>query len=40
VARSDYYAWRQRQEAPGERAAHNALISAEIEALFEEHRGF
>jgi hypothetical protein len=40
VARSGYYAWRQRQEAPGERAANNAVISAEIEAVFEEHRGF
>jgi putative transposase len=40
VARSGYYAWRQRQKAPGERAAENAVISAEIEAVFEEHRGF
>ena len=40
MARSGYYAWRQRQEAPGERAANNAVISAEIEAVFEEHRGF
>jgi transposase InsO family protein len=40
VARSGYSAWRQRQEAPGERAANNAVISAEIEAVFEEHRGF
>ena len=40
MARSGYYAWRQRQKAPGERAENNAVISAEIEAVFEEHRGF
>jgi len=40
VARSGFYAWRQRQEAPGKRAAENAVITAEIEAVFEEHRGF
>ncbi|MCX5949957.1 MAG: IS3 family transposase [Cyanobacteria bacterium] len=39
-ARSGCNAWRQWQEAPGERAANNAVISAEIEAVFEEHRGF
>jgi transposase InsO family protein len=40
VARSGYYAWRQRQEAPGKRAAENARLTAEIEAVFREHRGF
>ena len=40
MARSGFYAWRQRQEAPGKRAAENAVISAEIEAVFQEHRGF
>ncbi|CAK6698457.1 hypothetical protein IFHNHDMJ_02434 [Synechococcus sp. CBW1107] len=40
VARSGYYAWRQRQEAPGQRAAENAVITAEIQAVFHEHRGF
>lgn len=40
MARSGFYAWRQRQEAPGKRAAENAVITAEIEALFQEHRGF
>jgi hypothetical protein len=40
VTRSGFYAWRQRQEAPGRRAAENAMITAEIEAVFEEHRGF
>lgn len=39
VARSGYYAWRQRQEAPGKRAAENARVTAEIQALFQEHRG-
>ena len=40
VARSGYYAWRQRQEAPGKRATENARLTAEIEAVFGEHRGF
>ena len=40
VARSGFYAWRQRQEAPGKRATENALLTAEIEALFQVHRGF
>jgi transposase InsO family protein len=40
VARSGFYAWRQRQEAPGKRSAENAAITAEIEAVFQEHRGF
>jgi transposase InsO family protein len=40
VTRSGFYAWRQRQEAPGKRAAENALITAEIKVVFWEHRGF
>jgi transposase InsO family protein len=40
VASSSYYAWRQRQEVPGKRAAENAAITAEITAVFQEHRGF
>jgi transposase InsO family protein len=40
VARSGFYAWRQRQEAPGKRATENAAITAEIMAVFQEHRGF
>ncbi|MEA5398443.1 IS3 family transposase [Synechococcus sp. BA-124 BA4] len=40
VARSGYNTWRQRQEAPGKRAAENAVITAEIVAVFEQHRGF
>ena len=40
MARSGFYAWRQRQEAPGKRATENARLTAEIEAVFQEHRGF
>ena len=40
VARSGFYAWQQRQEAPGKRATENALLTAEIEAVFQDHRGF
>lgn len=40
MARSGFYAWRQRQETSGKRAAQNALITAEIQAVFEQHRGF
>jgi hypothetical protein len=40
VARSGYYAWRLRQEAPGKRAAENAVITAEIEAVFLRWSGF
>jgi transposase InsO family protein len=40
VARSGYYAWRQRQEARGKRATENARLTVEIEAVFQEHRGF
>ena len=40
VARSGYYAWRQRQQSPGPRAAENADLSAEIQAVFQHHRGF
>ncbi len=40
VARSGFYDWRQRQEAPGKRAAENARLSAEIQVVFQEHRGF
>ncbi len=39
-ARSGYYAWRQRQKVPGPMAAENAVITAEIQAVFQEHRGF
>ena len=38
VARSGYYAWR--QETLGKRAALNAVITTEIQAVFEQHRGF
>lgn len=40
MARSGFYAWRQRQEAPGKRAAENARLTAEIQVVFQEHRGF
>ena len=40
VARSGYYAWQQRQKEPGPRAVENAVITAEIQAVFQEHRGF
>ena len=41
VARSGYYAWKHRQQAPpGKRQAENAVITAEIHAVFQEHRGF
>lgn len=40
MARSGFYAWRQRQEAPGRRTAENARLTAEIKAVFQEHRGF
>jgi len=39
-ARSGCNTWRQWQEAPGERAANNAVISAEIEAVLEGVLGF
>ena len=40
MVRSGFYAWRQRQETPGKRAVQNALITAEIQQVFEQHRGF
>jgi putative transposase len=40
VARSGFYAWRQRQEAPGMRAVENAAITAEIQAVFQAQRRF
>ena len=40
VARSGFYAWRQRQHNPGPRAQQNAAITAQPQAVFERHRGF
>jgi len=40
VARSGFYAWRQRQHNPGLRAQENAVITAQVQAVFERHRGF
>ncbi|MCP9815070.1 transposase [Synechococcus sp. GreenBA-s] len=40
VTRSGYNAWRQRQDSSGQRAAENARLTAEIQAVFQQHRGF
>ena len=40
VARSGFYAWRQRQQNPGRRARENAAITTDVAAMFEQHRGF
>jgi putative transposase len=40
VARSGFYAWRQRQQNPGPRARENAVLSAKVQAVFDRHRGF
>ncbi len=41
MTRSGYYAWKHRQQAPpGKRQEENAVITAEIQAVFQEHRGF
>jgi putative transposase len=40
VARSGFYAWRQRQQKPSPRARENAVITAQVQAVFERHRGF
>jgi transposase InsO family protein len=40
VARSGFYAWRQRQQNPGPRAQENAVITAQLQAVYERHRGF
>ncbi|MCP9850756.1 transposase [Cyanobium sp. Morenito 9A2] len=40
VARSGFYAWRQRQQNPGPRAQENAAITTEVATVFEQHRGF
>lgn len=40
VTRSGCYAWRQRQDSSGQRAAENARLTAEIQAVFQQHRGF
>ena len=41
MTRSGYYAWKHRQQAPpGQRQVENALITAEIQAVFQEHHGF
>jgi len=40
VARSGFYAWRQRQHNPGPRALENAAITAQVQTVFDRHRGF
>jgi hypothetical protein len=38
VARSGFYAWRQRQQNPGPRALENAALMAHVQSVFEQHR--
>jgi transposase InsO family protein len=40
VARSGFYAWRQRQLNPGPRARENAALTAQVQTVFGRHRGF
>jgi transposase InsO family protein len=40
VARSGFYAWRQRQRNPGPQAQQNAAITAQAQTVFDRHRGF
>jgi putative transposase len=40
VARSGFYALRQRRQNPGRRAQENEAITAQVQAVFDRHRGF
>ena len=40
MARSGFYAWRQRQLNPGRRARENVAITAQVQTVFDRHRGF
>ena len=40
MARSGFYAWRQRQLNPGPRARENAALTAQVQTVFGRHRGF
>jgi hypothetical protein len=40
VARSGFYAWRQRLQNPSPRALKNAVITAQVQTVFERHRGY
>ena len=40
MARSGFYAWRQRQHNPGPRARENKAITAQVQAVSDRHRGF
>ncbi len=39
MARSAFYAWRQRKHNPGPWVQENAVITAQMQAVFERHRG-
>jgi transposase InsO family protein len=38
VALSGFYAWRQRQQNPSPRVLENAVITAQVQTVFERHR--
>ena len=40
MARSGFYAWRQRRLNPGRRAREDMAITAQVQAVFDRHRGF
>jgi len=40
VARSGFYAWRHRRHSLGPRAQENAVITAQVQTVFDRHRGF
>jgi len=40
VARSGFYAWRQRRLNPGRRAREDMAITVQVQAVFDRHRGF
>jgi len=40
LARSGFYAWRQRQQNAGPRAEESVAITAQVQTVFERHRGF
>ena len=40
VARSGFYAWRQRLQNPSPRVQENAAITDQIQTVFQRHRGF
>ena len=40
MARSGFYAWRQRQLNPGRRARENEALTVQVRTVFDRHRGF